>query len=475
MDYAVLPPEINSARMYLGAGSDSILAAAHAWEGLAAELHQTAQVYQGVVSGLTAGSWSGPSSASMTAAAASYVRWLNDAAVLAEESGLQAKAAAAAYGEAFAATVPPPVVAANRARVARLITTNLFGQNTSAIATLEARYAEMWAQDAATMYRYAAASAAATALTPFSAPRPNTNPGGSAAQAAAVGHVSGTSAGSVQHSVASVQQMMSAVPAALQSLATPAPAASLSDVFSSLNKLSDLITIGIDLPANIIALTVALPLALLGIVSLPLDIGGYGTGVHTDQIVSGWAGVQPWPGEDPAPVQELPAPLTNLPVGTVPPPRISVGVGEANTVGALSVPATWTIATPLVRPVSFTLPALPAGAVGPGSPPGYGTTLGQMALAGMAGRALAGTVGAGAGTGAGKGGDAVPGGERARAAAVSAEASDAADPAGEAPESGPRPVVVGVAAELREFAKLRDEGILTDAEYIEQKDRLLGR
>jgi hypothetical protein len=173
--------------------------------------------------------------------------------------------------------------------------------------------------------------------------------------------VSGTSAGSAQHAVASVQQMMSAVPAALQSLATPAPAASLSDVFSSLNKLSDLITIGIDLPANILALTVALPLALLGIVSLPLDIGGYGTGVHTDQIVSGWAGVQPWPGEEPAPVQELPAPLTNLPVGTVPPPRISVGVGEANTVGALSVPATWTIATPLVRPVSFTLPALPAG------------------------------------------------------------------------------------------------------------------
>jgi hypothetical protein len=39
----------------------------------------------------------------------------------------------------------------------------------------------------------------------------------------------------------------------------------------------------------------------------------------------------------------------------------------------------------------------------------------------------------------------------------------------------PRTVVTGVAAELREFANLRDEGILTDEEYIEQKNRLLGR
>ena len=45
----------------------------------------------------------------------------------------------------------------------------------------------------------------------------------------------------------------------------------------------------------------------------------------------------------------------------------------------------------------------------------------------------------------------------------------------EAPKDKPRAVVTGVAAELREFAKLRDEGILTDEEYTEQKNRLLGR
>ncbi len=32
MDYAVLPPEINSARIYAGPGSGPMLAAASAWE-----------------------------------------------------------------------------------------------------------------------------------------------------------------------------------------------------------------------------------------------------------------------------------------------------------------------------------------------------------------------------------------------------------------------------------------------------------
>ena len=38
MDFAVLPPEINSGRMYAGAGSGPLVAAAAAWEALAAEL-----------------------------------------------------------------------------------------------------------------------------------------------------------------------------------------------------------------------------------------------------------------------------------------------------------------------------------------------------------------------------------------------------------------------------------------------------
>ena len=63
----------------------------------------------------------------------------------------QAKAAVAAYEAAFAATVPPPVIEANRALLMMLIATNILGQNTPAIAATEADYMEMWAQDSAAM------------------------------------------------------------------------------------------------------------------------------------------------------------------------------------------------------------------------------------------------------------------------------------------------------------------------------------
>src|SRR6202035_564453 len=95
-----------------------------------------------------------------------------------------------------------------------------------------------------------------------------------------------------------------------------------------------------------------------------------------------------------------------LPPGTTPPPSLSAGLGEANTVGALSVPPTWTVATPAVKPISYTLPALPETAVGataaPAAEAGSGSMLSEMALAGMAGRAMAGTVGTGTGRGPGK-------------------------------------------------------------------------
>jgi PPE-repeat protein len=476
MDFGIYPPEINSARMYAGPGSGPMLAAAEAWESLAAELHSAANSYQSVVSGLTAGSWSGPSSASMAAAAATYTAWLTATAAQAEETGAQAKAAVSAYQAAFTSTVPLPMVAANRSRLATLVATNMFGRNTQAIAATEAQYAEMWAQDTAAMYGYAASSASATTLTPFTPPQQNTNPGGSAGQAAAVSQATGTSAGNVQSTVSSVQQAFSAVPNALQSAATSAQ--STSSLSSTLDTLSDLISIFFDLPADLASIFVSVPLGTLGIVSLPFDIGGYGTGVHTDEIVSGWNGEQSWPETGPAPVKPFPAPLLNLRAGTVPPPSLSAGLGEANTVGALSVPPTWAVATPAVKPMSYTLPALPGTAAGataaPAAEGGSGTTLSEMALAGMAGRAMAGTVGTGVGRGAGKAAKGANAAARPGAAATTT-ASAAAGDKDNTPKDKPRAVVTGVAAELREFAKLRDEGILTDEEYTEQKNRLLGR
>jgi PPE-repeat protein len=474
MDFGMYPPEITSGRMYAGPGSGPMLAAAESWQGLAAELHSAANSYQSVVSGLTAGPWQGPASASMSAAAASYAAWMRATATQAEETGAQAKAAAAAYQAAFASTVPPPMVAANRSQLTTLVATNLFGLNTQAIAATEAQYTEMWAQDSAAMYGYAASSASATTLTPFTPPQQNTNPGGSASQAAAVSQSTGTSAGNVQSTVSSLQQAFSAVPNALTSAATSAQSTPL----DTLDLISDLISIFFDLPADLASIFISVPLGTLGIVSLPFDIGGYGTGVHTDDIISGWAGVESWPSEAPAPVKPFPATLLNLPPGTVPPPSVAAGLGEANAVGALSVPPTWAVATPAVKPISYTLPALPGTAAGataaPAAEGGSGTTLSQMAVAGMAGRAMAGAVGTGVGKSAGKAAKGAPAATRSRAAATTKDTAGTADKDA-APQDKPRAVVTGVAAELREFAKLRDEGILTDAEYTEQKNRLLGR
>jgi PPE-repeat protein len=195
LDFGAFPPEINSGRMYAGPGSGSMMAAAGAWDGLAAELSTTANGYTSVITELTSSPWLGPASRSMVAAATPYISWLTSAATLAEEAGNQARAAAAAYETAFVMTVPPPVIAANRVLLMTLITTNFFGQNTPAIAATEAQYAEMWAQDATAMYGYAGASAIATQLTQFSEPAQTTDQSGLAAQAVAVGQAIATPAG----------------------------------------------------------------------------------------------------------------------------------------------------------------------------------------------------------------------------------------------------------------------------------------
>ena len=238
MDFALLPPEINSARMYAGPGSGPMTAAASAWDALAAELQSTASSYDSVIAGLIAGSWLGPSAATMAAAAAPYVAWMRTTAAQAEQTANQATAAAAAYDAAFAETVPPPVVAANRSLLAALVATNFFGQNTPSIAVTETQYTEMWAQDASAMYGYAGASTSATSLTPFAPPPSTTNAGGQTAQAAAVAQATGTSVGNVQGVVSSVQQTFSAVPTALSSLATPAQALTPADLVNLLGSLS---------------------------------------------------------------------------------------------------------------------------------------------------------------------------------------------------------------------------------------------
>jgi PPE-repeat protein len=184
MSFMMFPPEINSGLMYSGAGSAPLMAAASAWDELAADLEATAASYQTVIGQLTGSTWLGPTSARMAAATAPFVDWLAGTAGQAAETGAQAKLAAAAYEGAFSATVPPAVVAANRSLLAALVATNFLGQNTPAIAATEAHYMEMWFQDGLTMDTYAVTSQQAVVL-PQQTPAPTTSDGGTSADAAA--------------------------------------------------------------------------------------------------------------------------------------------------------------------------------------------------------------------------------------------------------------------------------------------------
>ncbi|OBJ93166.1 PPE family protein [Mycobacterium sp. 1245852.3] len=215
IDFGALPPEINSIRMYTGPGPLSLIAAAVAWDGLAAELHAASSCYRTVIAGLTTQRWMGPSSLAMASAFAPYMAWTAGAAARAAESAGQARLAVEVYEAAFVATVPPPAVAANRAQLAMLVATNFFGQNAAAIAATEAEYGEMWAQDAAAMYEYAAGSAAACSVTQFNPAPKMTNESGVAEQAATVGRVT------AQTEQANLAQVVSKVPTTLHQLSSP--------------------------------------------------------------------------------------------------------------------------------------------------------------------------------------------------------------------------------------------------------------
>lgn len=173
----MLPPEINSGRIYSGPGPGPMLAAAAAWDEIATELQLAATGYASVISELTSSQWLGASARAMLSAVSPYIDWLNTTAAEAEITASQAGAAVAAYEMVFTLVVPPPVIAANRVLLMTLAATNFFGQNTPALAATEADYLEMWAQDAAAMYGYAASCARATKLAGFSPPARTTDPG----------------------------------------------------------------------------------------------------------------------------------------------------------------------------------------------------------------------------------------------------------------------------------------------------------
>ncbi len=368
MDFGALPPEINSLRMYSGPGSAPLLAAMTAWDGIAAELRLTATGYESVISTLVSDGWLGPASAAMTAAVVPYVTWMNATGLQAEQTAGQAAAAAAAFDAAFAMTVPPAVVAANRARLLMLVATNFLGLNTPAIAATEAEYAEMWAQDATAMYVYAASAAEAATLMPFREPDQTTNPAGPAGQAAAVTQATGSATGSATQS--ELPQLMSAVPASLQQLASPA-AASPFDNIPQTGLLADILNFldgndgnpyGIFLNSTLVN----------GFVSAqyvsPIVITPAVTDALADvEVVAEGA-------SDAAPVAaSAEAGLTGAQSGAG---GVSAGADQAAFVGRLSVPPSWTAAAEVAGHGAIAIPAggststvaVPAAAGTPGVP-----------------------------------------------------------------------------------------------------------
>jgi PPE-repeat protein len=409
LDFGALPPEINSGRVYVGPGSGPMLAAAAAWDELAAELQSTAASYGSTIESLTVGPWTGPSSITMAAATAPYVAWMSGTGAQAEEAATQAKLAAGAYETAFAATVPPPVIAANRALLMSLIATNIFGQNTPAIAATEAHYMEMWAQDAAAMYAYAGSSATATQLTAFTEPPQTTNTAGTGVQAAAVSQAASTSTGSDIST--QLSQLIASVPNALQSLATTVAASPTTGSTSLLSGLS--LPQLAALPAlppglatglanwNTIFAALTGPYSFQGWTAIPggplLSFGQvYAWGQNGQGLQSFFAPAQPVTGAL-APIAEAITPHLSS-AGSVG-GAASGAMGRAALVGSMSVPQGWTTAAPAIRTVAATL-ASNLAAAPVASLAGESGVFGQMALSSLAGRALGATAYSSGGGGA---------------------------------------------------------------------------
>jgi PPE-repeat protein len=351
LDFGALPPEINSGRIYSGPGSGPMMAAASAWDGLAAELTTAAEGYNSVVTELTGSPWMGPASQAMISAVAPYVSWMSAAGAQAEETASQARLAAAAYETAFTLTVPPPVIAANRVLLMTLVATNFFGQNTPAIAATEAHYLEMWAQDAAAMYGYAASSALATDLSQFTNP-PNTSaPGAASSQSAAVAQATAEPAGNSAQTVASaIPQLLSSAagPSALQQSAATLPASFTDNLLW--NTIQDFLTQGFPTPTNnwiglapgqytaILKQTTGLAYFSNGMASFGMSIG--------QQVYNGPLGTTAGSGGAFIPSPQFAA----LGAGGWTSLHPTAGLASASHIGGtgpgLSVPASWTNSTP---------------------------------------------------------------------------------------------------------------------------------
>ncbi|OBA77472.1 hypothetical protein A5641_04015 [Mycobacterium sp. 1554424.7] len=386
IDLGSLPPEISSAQIYAGPGSSSLVAAASAWNGLAAELNSAALSYDNIVTALASEEWLGPASAGMAAAVQPYVEWLTTTGAQAEEAAAQAQSAAAAYETVLGSVVPPPAIAVNRAELSQATATNVLGQNNGVIAQLEAQYAEFWAQNAAALYNYASQSAAAAKVTPYTNAPAITNPSGTATQAAATAAAQATPAASVQQTL---QGYLTQIQNSLGLLATPSGTQSLVSQFQNSNPLLQelwfLFSGQTALPTNFGGLINGYaPYAsfFYNTEGLPyFSVGMGNSGVQIAKSVGAITG----PAAAAAAVPKgLPGLGGLLGGGT----GAAAHLGSATSIGKLSVPASWAgSAGPAVPHAAIPVSSVSAAPEAAGGP---GNLLGGMPLAGAGSGAASG-------------------------------------------------------------------------------------
>ncbi len=363
--------------IYAGPGSGSLMAAAAAWNGVAAELNSTALSYGNIVTTLSGEEWLGPASASMAAAVQPYVEWMTTTAGQAEEAAAQAQSAAAAYETVLASVIPPPLIMLNRTELSQAMATNVLGQNNGVIAQLEAQYQEFWANNSSALYRYAGQSAAAANVTPFKSAPAVANPAAAATQAAAN---TSTPAASIQQTL---QSYLGQIQTALGQLATPKGTTALANQISAeqplLTELWFLISGQTVLPSNIGTFlggysnyasffynTEGLPYFSVG-------MGNFGVQISK---TLGWLTGAAAPAAAAVP-KGLPG-LGGLLGGGA---GAAAHLGSATSIGKLSVPATWAGSVQAAAPHATAIPVSSVSAAPEAAGPG--NLLGGMPLAGV--------------------------------------------------------------------------------------------